>query len=311
MYRGVDEGINVLSLFDGMSCGRIALERARVRVNTYYSSEIEENAIIVSQANYPNIIRLGDVTEWREWDIDWSSIDLLIGGSPCTGFSVAGKQLNFEDPQSKLFFEYVDILNHIKAFNPNVDFLLENVKMKKDYMEIISDYLKVDPILINSSKVSAQLRSRYYWTSWEVDQPKDRGITLQSILEDGITDRNKAFCLTLHRGNVRDYFKKHQTNIAYLPNADGLYEVKDGLISMTFARGKDPNEVFTFRTNVADGRYNFRPLTPNECETLQTVPNGYTSMVGITARSDMLGNGWTVDVIAHLFSHLKQNISKE
>ena len=127
--------MKVLSLFDGISCGMVALERAGIPVDAYYASEIDKNAITISQKNYPNIIRLGDVTKWREWDIPWAEIDLLIGGSPCQGFSFAGKQLNFNDPRSKLFFEFVDILNHIKTHNPNVKFLLENVGMKKEYQK--------------------------------------------------------------------------------------------------------------------------------------------------------------------------------
>lgn len=133
--------MNILSLFDGMSCGRIAAERAGFNVDNYYASELDKYAIKVTQANWPNTVQLGDVTKWREWDIDWSSIDLLIGGSPCQGFSFAGKQLAFDDPRSKLFFVYVDILNHIKGFNPDVKFMLENVKMKKEFLAVITESL--------------------------------------------------------------------------------------------------------------------------------------------------------------------------
>lgn len=133
--------MNVLSLFDGMSCGQIALNRIGIKPTKYYASELDKYAIKVTQANYPDTMQLGDVTKWREWDIDWSSIDLLIGGSPCQGFSFAGKQLAFDDPRSKLFFVYVDILNHIKSVNPSVKFLLENVKMKKEYLDVITERL--------------------------------------------------------------------------------------------------------------------------------------------------------------------------
>lgn len=148
--------MKVLSLFDGISCGMVALERAGIPVESYYASEIDKNAIAISQKNYPNIIRFGDVTKWREWDIPWAEINLLIGGSPCQGFSFAGKQLNFNDPRSKLFFEFVDILNHIKKHNPNVKFLLENVKMKKEYQDVITEKLSVEPLPINSKCLSAQ-----------------------------------------------------------------------------------------------------------------------------------------------------------
>jgi DNA-cytosine methyltransferase len=183
----------VLSLFDGISCGQLALERAGIKVDKYYASEVDNYAITVTMANYPETIQLGDVTNWREWGIDWASIDLLIGGSPCQGFSFAGKQLAFDDPRSKLFFVYVDILNHIKSVNPNVKFLLENVKMKKEYQNIITEYLEVEPITINSNLLSAQNRARYYWTNIpNIEQPKDKGILLKDITEDGLQNLGLA-----------------------------------------------------------------------------------------------------------------------
>lgn len=183
--------MNVLSLFDGMSCGRIALERAGIEVDNYYASELDKYAIKVTEANWPETIQLGDVTKWPEWDIDWSSIDLLIGGSPCQGFSFAGKQLAFDDPRSKLFFVYSDILTHIdnerdKAGKTEVKFLLENVKMKKEYLEIISDHLGVKPVFINSALISAQNRQRYYWANWDFEQPEDKGITWGNVREHGV-----------------------------------------------------------------------------------------------------------------------------
>jgi DNA (cytosine-5-)-methyltransferase len=178
--------MNILSLFDGISCGMVALERAGIKVDKYYSSEVDKYAIAISEKNYKkSIVRLGDVTKWKDWDIDWSSIDLLIGGSPCQGFSFVGKQLNFEDERSKLFFEYVEILKHIKEQNPKVFFLLENVRMKKEYRDVITRFLKVEPILINSSLVSAQDRKRLYWTNIKgVEQPLDRGILLKDIVHE-------------------------------------------------------------------------------------------------------------------------------
>ena len=160
--------MNVLSLFDGMSCGRIALDRTGIPVEKYHASELDKYAIKVAQANWPDTVQLGDVTKWREWDIDWSSIDLLIGGSPCQGFSFAGKQLAFDDPRSKLFFVYVDILNHIQSLNPDVKFLLENVKMKKEYLDVISGHLGVDPVRINTNSIMPVNRDRYYWFNWEI-----------------------------------------------------------------------------------------------------------------------------------------------
>lgn len=175
--------LNVLSLFDGISTGYLALQRAGIPIKNYYASEIDKYAIKISQKNFTDIHRLGSVVDYENWNIDWASIDLLIGGSPCQGFSFAGKQLNFNDNRSKLFFEYVDILNKIKSVNPNIKFLLENVKMKKEFQKVITGYLGVEPIEINSSLVSAQRRKRLYWTNIEgVEQPKDKGILLKDIV---------------------------------------------------------------------------------------------------------------------------------
>ena len=187
--------MNVLSLFDGMSCGQIALNRAGFKINKYYACEIDKWAIQVTQTNYPNTIQLGDVTKVSALDLP--SLDLVIGGSPCQGFSFAGRQLNFEDPRSKLFFEFVRLLKEARVKNPNVKFLLENVKMKKEYQDVISQYLVVEPIEINSALVSAQNRVRFYWTNLEgVEQPTDKSIMLKDIIESGKVDRDKSLCLT-------------------------------------------------------------------------------------------------------------------
>lgn len=205
--------MNVLSLFDGMSCGQIALNRLGTPPTKYYAAEIDTHAIKVTQANHPNTVQLGSVESWREWPIDWASIDLLIGGSPCQGFSFAGKQLAFDDPRSKLFFVYVDILNHIRSVNPKVNFLLENVKMKKEHLNLISQFLGVEPVFINSALISAQNRQRFYWCNWHVEQPGDRGIMLADILEtEGVgciknlgkfiprTDKSQCLDANYHKG---------------------------------------------------------------------------------------------------------------
>ena len=181
--------LNVLSLFDGMSCGQLAINQLGFNYN-YCASEIDKHAMQVTQANFPNTIQLGSVEHWQLWDIDFAGIDLLIGGSPCQGFSFAGNQLNFDDPRSKLFFVYVDILNYIRSVNPNVKFLLENVKMKKEYEAVISEHLGVKPIEINSNLVSAQNRKRLYWTNIEgVTQPEDRGVYLKDILQEEVDEK--------------------------------------------------------------------------------------------------------------------------
>ena len=188
--------MNVLSLFDGMSCGQIALNRAGIEYNNYYASEINKYCIKVTQANYPNTIQLGDIKDWKVWNLP--KIDLIIGGSPCQGFSFAGKQLNFEDHRSRLFFYFVDILNKIK---PKY-FLLENVKMKKKWENIITKYLKIKPVLINSSLVSAQNRKRLYWTNiGQIQQPKNKKIFLKDILEYRIVDQGESEpCIGAIRG---------------------------------------------------------------------------------------------------------------
>ena len=177
--------MNILSLFDGISVGYLALQRAGIEVNKYYASEIDEYAMQISEKNYPDIIRLGDVQDWERWDMEWDSVDLLIGGSPCQGFSFAGKQLNFEDERSKLFFKYIDILNHLRTVNPNVKFLLENVRMKKEYQDVITEHLGIKPVMIDSALVSAQRRKRLYWTNIaDIKQPENKGILLKDIVHE-------------------------------------------------------------------------------------------------------------------------------
>jgi site-specific DNA-cytosine methylase len=182
--------MKVLSLFDGISAGQLALQRAGIAVDAYYASEVDKYAISVTQKNFPNTIQLGDVTKWREWDIPWGEIDLVIGGSPCQGFSFAGKQLNFDDPRSALFFVFVDICHRVADDNPKMKFMLENVRMKKEYQDVISGYFGVQPIPINSSLVSAQNRYRLYWTNIpNVTQPDDRGILLRDIILDDVDNK--------------------------------------------------------------------------------------------------------------------------
>ena len=210
--------MNVLSLFDGISAGRLALERSGVEVEKYYRSEIDKFANQVADKNYPDSVSLGDVTKWQEWDIEWSEIDLLIGGSPCQGFSFAGKQLAFNDPRSALFFTYVDILNHIQKHNQNVKFMLENVKMKKEHLNVISEYLGVNPVFINSALVSAQNRQRYYWANWNIEQPQDKGILLKDVIqhevnaEFNLSEKAIKYMYRLRNGKPRWEYHKNNVN---------------------------------------------------------------------------------------------------
>lgn len=197
--------MRVLSLFDGISAGQLALQRAGIDVETYYASEIDKYAIQVTKKNFPNTIHLGDITKWQEWDIDWSSIDLVIGGSPCQGFSFAGKQLNFEDPRSRLFFVFVDICHRVIDENPKMKFLLENVRMKKEYQDVITQYMGVSPIAINSSLVSAQNRYRLYWTNIpNVTQPEDRCVYFKDIIESEVDDIYYYSNVVMNRLDVSD-----------------------------------------------------------------------------------------------------------
>lgn len=306
-----NSGLNVLSLFDGMSCGQIALERANIRVNKYYASEIDKYAIKVTQANYPNTIQLGDVTQVK----GSKDINLLIGGSPCQGFSFAGKQLNFNDPRSALFFEFV----RIKKECGDCYFLLENVKMKKEYQDIISSYLGVEPVEINSALVSAQNRKRLYWTNIpDITQPDDKGVLLKDIIDKGWVDRDKCYCIDAHYqkgNNVKGYLTKKRKQIVFNSKSQRTLVCK---LFNTHPSGKGMNgwvydincKAPTITTNKGEGskimldHKCYRKLTPIECERLQTVPDDYTNHVSNTQRYKMLGNGWTIDVIAHIFNNI-------
>lgn len=293
--------MKVLSLFDGMSCGQLALQRAGIKVDRYFASEIDKYAIQVTQKNFPDTIQLGDVTEVSS--VDLPEIDLLIGGSPCQGFSFAGKQLNFDDPRSKLFFEFVRLL---KELRPSY-FLLENVKMKKEYQDVITEHLGVEPIEINSNLVSAQNRRRLYWTNIPgVGQPEDKGKILKDIIENGYTDRLKSLAITtrIAGATLKRYIEKSHHQIIFMGNVNpsgkgqngGVYHIEGLSPTLTTNKGEG--------IKIAVDHKHWRKLTPIECERLQTVPDNYSSGVSNSQRYRMLGNGWTVDVISHIFKNI-------
>lgn len=185
--------MKALSLFDGMSGLRIALDKIGVTPSEYYAAEIDKFAIAESKANWEDITHLGDVTKWREWDIPWHEIDLVTGGFPCQAWSMAGKQLGDKDPRGMLFWTMLEIMTYVRFCNPECEFLIENVKMKREFEEYITYHTEqalgeVHKIMIDSALVSAQTRKRYYWTSFPVTQPEDRGILLRDVLEDVPTD---------------------------------------------------------------------------------------------------------------------------
>ena len=266
--------MNVLSAFDGISCAQIALERAKIKVDQYFASETDKYAIRVTQSNYPNTKQIGDITKI---DIDkLPKIHLLIGGSPCQGLSIAGSGKGFNDPRSKLFYSFVDVL---QAINPKY-FLLENVRMSQSNCKIINECLGVEPIMINSSLVSAQSRKRLYWTNIpNVKQPKDKKILLKDIIENGSVDRDKSYCIDAcyYKGTSIDNYYNKKRRQCVIIGPDKL----------------NPSHI--------------RMLTPLECERLQTLPDGYTDKgVSNTQRYKMIGNGFTVDVIAHILSYIPE-----
>lgn len=358
----------VLSLFDGMSCGHLALDKAGIKVDKYYASEIDKYAIQVTMANYPNTIQLGDVKNVNALELD--TIDLLIGGSPCQSFSFAGKRkgmsttcmqeintLNqyldlksegFEfEGQSYLFWEYMRILKEVQSKNPNVLFLLENVEMGEKWEKVLSKAIGVNGIHINSALVSAQNRQRIYWTNIGqkpsglfgymesiIDHPKDKEILLKDILESEVdekyyisqkgldyiyrNDRNIAFQMDENDSKSKCIVAMFKAGIPYnqivihknieiksgtyrtFKDESGLRENKSGKAGSLMARAREDGS----GQNCVEINKRIRRLTPLECERLQTVPDNYTNFVSDSQRYKMLGNGWTIDVIAHIFNYI-------
>ena len=396
--------INVFSLFDGMSCGQLALKKAQVPVGIYHASEIDKWAIKVTKKNFPFTIQMGDITKLEDARLEiirkHIGIDLVMGGSPCQGFSFAGKNLNFEDPRSKLFFEFVRVL---KILKPKY-FLLENVRMKKESQDIISDYMGVEPIVVNSNLVSAQNRHRLYWTNIPFDMPEDKGLILADVLEpledldpkylagdkllknytggDQLNPNYKSQANTIHDitkpgptvcagthgyangyvsgGAIRGRYDKdgkikQQLELRSDDKTNSLTTVqKDNVVvtrciqvgeaglkghdlikrvyspqgkapTLTTMGGghREPKVVIRKKSKTvrSGGRSSYdrhewdsvdnlhwRKLTPLECERLQTVPDNYTNHVSDTQRYKMLGNGWTVDVVAHILKGIRHNV---
>lgn len=290
-------GLNVLSLFDGMSCGQIALENAGIKVSNYYASEISEKAIKVTQYNYPNTIQIGNVLEIKSENLP--KIDLLIGGSPCQGFSIAGKKLNFEDGRSKLFFEFVRLKNEL---NPTY-FLFENVRMKDEIADAIDELLGVKRVYIDSRDFTGHIRKRYYWTNIPIDKWEGKNIKIKDVIDERIPfDKDINFFLNRTR---------YSPNISY----DGIITInpRDNNNKQTWQRGRVYDIegncpticASLFDLNITKDHKTYRKLTISECEKLQGVPVGYTSVVKRNDAGEMLGNGWTVDVITHIFKGLK------
>ena len=289
------EKINVLSLFDGISCGHIALDKAGIPINKYYASEIDKYAIKVTNKNYPETINLGDVTT-VSGELFTEKIDLLIGGSPCQGFSQAGKMKNFDDPRSKLFWEYVRILQEVK---PKY-FLLENVVMKQEWQDIISEALGVKPIMIDSSLTSAATRKRLYWTNIPgVGQPEDLGITFGDIRERDVQEGS-----IYYTDKGIDWIRRHEKRTGKTLRIIGDSD-KMQMLEASMYKKYSSQRFFGI-----EDTHGLRYITVTECERCMNVPDGYTDCCSNTQRYKQLGNGWEVNTITHIFRILKNVLEK-
>lgn len=313
--------MRVLSLFDGISCGRVALDRAGCSVKEYHAWEIDKYAMQVSQKNHPHIERHGDVTAAKF--SEHHGCDLLLGGSPCQGFSFAGKQLNFDDPRSRLFFEFERAMHEARP----TWFLLENVCMKKEYADVITERLGVQPIEISSGLVSAQNRKRLYWTNIPgVQQPPDKGVMLRDIVHESTGEQIDLSAYKIPDDRAREIIEKEVEKGKLFRSGDG-YVIHGthveigapggylfGCITPDRVNKRQNGQRFNtgekFYTLTAQDKHGLlvngylRRATPVECERLQTLPDGYTDGIPETQRYKCLGNGWTVDVIAWILSHI-------
>jgi len=338
--------MNVLSLFNGMNTGRQALENVGIKVKKYYSSEIKPYAIELTQHHFPDTIQVGDVTKWREWNIDWQTIDLVLSGSPCQDLSAAGKRAGINGKKSSLFFVFIEILEHIKSLNPKVLFLQENVgSANKLDVGIMSRALGVYPVRINSSLLTAQLRDRYYWSNirtketmfdlvTDIPQPKDKGIMFKDIITDGYVDKDKHNALLesiSRQSKNQDGMKKRNITVPGMISL--IYEENNELrcktntlkgydiitendcLDLSFptsttrrgrvTKGKSPclmessNKLYSYKDGIV------RTVNQIEMERLQGFPDGYTSILSKAKAGSLLGDGWTLPVIEHIFKFIE------
>ena len=330
--------MNVVSLFNGMNTGRQALENVGIKVNKYYSSEIKPYAIELTQHHFPDTIQVGDVTKWKEWDIDWKTIDLVLSGSPCQDLSAAGKRAGINGSKSSLFFVFVEILEHIKSLNPKVLFLQENVgSASKLDVGIMSRYLGVYPVRINSSLVTAQLRDRYYWSNiktrqdglfgdiiTDIPQPKDKGIMFKDIITNGYVERVKSKTLLeqTEKGfghkdrfseKAQEYIKgreKFGASLVYQINpskesggvqpicAGSIYDVKGKSVALT--------ECLAHKIKYQTEDLKVRTVNKIEMCRLQGFPDNYCDILSTKKAGSLLGDGWTLPIIEHIFKFIKQ-----
>lgn len=327
------QGINVVSLFNGMNTGRQALENVGIKVNKYYSSEIKPYAIELTQHHFPDTLQVGDVTKWKEWNIDWQSIDLVLSGSPCQDLSIAGKRAGINGEKSNLFFVFIDIYKHIKKLNPKVLFLQENVgSANKLDIGIMSRELGVYPVRINSNLLTAQNRDRYYWTNiktkqtmfdvvTDIPQPKDLKIYLKDIIESGYVEKQKANAIlesqsrpvTSQESILKRDVKGFITAVKEATKK-GYVEVQiDEAIDLSYPKSKTRRgRLMKEKSNALlrkndyflnKGEY-LRQLTQTELERLQGFKDGYTSILSYNKASSLLGDGWTLPIIEYIFSFM-------
>lgn len=293
----------VVSLFDGISCGQVALNQEGVSYQKYYASEIETYAMKITQKNFPNTNQMGDVTKWKEWDIDWSQVDLIFAGFPCQSFSNSGKKLGLSDPRGQLVFVMMDILNHCKQFNPNVKFLFENTTMKKHVLEDLNKIIGCDSVMVNSALVSAQNRKRNYWSNMTITQPDDKELVIGDILNydesfeiTNFGQYDPVQCKNYYQFDVSGKGYKSQQDRAYYTNT------KFGCI---------PNARTITKIKIAVSSNHYRNLSLREVESLQTLPHDYTLLTDENGFSlgqslSAIGNGWNVATIRHF---LKENLT--
>jgi DNA (cytosine-5)-methyltransferase 3A len=329
--------MNVVSLFNGMNTGRQALENVGIKVNKYYSSEIKPYAIQLTQHHFPDTIQVGDVTKWREWDIDWKSIDLVLSGSPCQDLSAAGKRAGINGKKSSLFFVFVEILEHVKALNAKVLFLQENVgSASKLDVGIMSRALGVYPVRINSSLVTAQLRDRYYWSNirtketmfdivTDIPQPKDMGIMFKDIITRGTVERVKSTAL-LEGYISKNTFKDENSKEAqrYLKSRDAIgmcpiiYVDTDKHTCLNTKSGRDGTQRYLKHRNETTAMLTLihkdgivRTVNKVEMCRLQGFPDDYCDILTTAKAGSLLGDGWTLPIIEHIFKYIQYETTRQ
>lgn len=305
--------MRVLGLFDGIACGKVALNELGINTEKYYSSEINQHSIKVSKKNHSDIEHIGDVKKVRI--PKGYNIDLLIAGSPCQGFSFAGRQLNFEDPRSKLFFEFVRILKECRRYNPNVLFMLENVVMLKEHEKVITDILEVNPILIDSALLSAQMRKRLYWTNIEnIEQPSNNNLFIKDILDEDVHDSDNTY----YKGGFRNYLNDKKitsflscNNKEVIVSSEKTYLANERRISKTKGLLEKSTCLTLSSTSIAGSggvglfvNNRHRKINRLECERLQGLPDGYTNSVSENQGIQQCGNGWNIPTIKHILKSL-------